>query len=68
VLVIQGADDAYGTAAQVEAITEGVGGPAESLIVPGCGHAPHLEAPDAVLPAIARFIEQVAGGSGSLER
>lgn len=61
VLAIQGADDAYGTAAQVEAITGRVGGPAQSLIVPGCGHAPHLEAPDAVLPAIANFVVRLVG-------
>ncbi|MAY68203.1 MAG: alpha/beta hydrolase [Rhodospirillaceae bacterium] len=56
VLVVQGADDQYGTAAQVHAIASGVSGPARDLILPGCGHSPHLEAPDSLLPEIARFI------------
>jgi pimeloyl-ACP methyl ester carboxylesterase len=55
-LVVQGADDAYGTLAQVEAIAAGTGGQAETLVVPDCGHTPHLEAPDIVLPAIECFI------------
>jgi pimeloyl-ACP methyl ester carboxylesterase len=58
-LVIQGADDEYGTTAQVEAIAAGMSGPAETLVVPGCGHTPHLEARDVVLPAIARFVARV---------
>lgn len=55
-LVIQGADDEYGTTAQVEAIAAGIAGPAKTLVVPSCGHTPHLEARDVVLPAIARFV------------
>jgi pimeloyl-ACP methyl ester carboxylesterase len=26
-------------------------------LIPGCGHTPHLEKPDAVLAAISAFIE-----------
>ena len=63
VLAIQGADDEYGTAAQVEAIAAGTGGPAESLIVPACGHSPHLQQPDLVLEAMTRFLGRVAGGA-----
>lgn len=59
VLVIQGEDDEYGTIAQVEAIATGVGGPAEILVVPNCGHSPHLEAPDIVLPATAEFAKRL---------
>jgi pimeloyl-ACP methyl ester carboxylesterase len=61
VLVVQGDRDEYGTLAQVNAIATGVSGPAEILIVPDCGHDPHLERPDIVLPAIARFVEKAAG-------
>ena len=61
-LVIQGIDDMYGTRAQVEAITGGVAGPAEALLVPDCGHAPHLEAPAVVLPAIAGFVHRLLAG------
>lgn len=55
-LVIQGADDHYGTAAQVEAIAGQVSGPAEPLILPQCGHAPHLEQPERTCTAIAEFL------------
>ena len=57
VLVIQGEDDHYGTAAQVEAIAGQVSGPAERLILPHCGHAPHLEQPEKTCAAIADFLE-----------
>jgi pimeloyl-ACP methyl ester carboxylesterase len=56
VLAIQGRDDEYGTPAQVEAIVNGVTGPAESLIVADCGHVPHLQAREKVLAAMTRFI------------
>jgi pimeloyl-ACP methyl ester carboxylesterase len=55
-LVIQGEEDQYGTAAQVEAIRRGVAGPIETLMLPRCGHAPHAEQPDVVLGTMARFI------------
>jgi pimeloyl-ACP methyl ester carboxylesterase len=56
VLAIQGADDEYGTEAQVRAIVAGVRGRAQAMIVPDCGHAPHLEAADRVGEAVARFV------------
>jgi pimeloyl-ACP methyl ester carboxylesterase len=60
VLVVQGADDPYGTTRQLELVGDGVAGPVERLLLPGVGHAPHLEAPDAVLSAIATFVRRVA--------
>jgi pimeloyl-ACP methyl ester carboxylesterase len=59
VLVIQGRDDEFGTLAQVEAIVEGVSGPADSLVLDGCGHVPHREKPKEVLAAVTRFIQQL---------
>ncbi|HEX2641885.1 MAG TPA: alpha/beta hydrolase, partial [Thermoanaerobaculia bacterium] len=56
VLVIQGEDDEYGTLAQVEAIGSQVRGPAESLVLPDCGHSPHRDQPEAVLESAVRFI------------
>ena len=56
VLLIQGADDQYGTLAQLDAIERGVAGPVERLVLPGVGHAPHLEAPDVTVAAVAAFI------------
>lgn len=57
VLVMQGDNDHYGTQAQVEAIAGQVSGPAETLILADCGHAPHLEQPGRACEAIASFIE-----------
>jgi pimeloyl-ACP methyl ester carboxylesterase len=59
VLIIQGRDDNFGTLGQVDAIAAGVSGPAERLILDGCGHIPHREKPRAVLEAAARFIERL---------
>jgi len=58
VLVIQGADDPYGTTRQLDLIAAGVRGPLERLVLPGLGHAPHLEAPDLVLPAVVAHVTQ----------
>jgi len=60
VLVVQGLDDQYGTEAQVDAIAAGVSGRAETLLIPGCGHAPHQEAPRTLFPEIARFVAGLA--------
>ncbi len=56
VLAIQGLDDEYGTPAQVAAIVRGVSGPAEPLLVSGCGHIPHHQARRRVLDAMTRFV------------
>ena len=56
VLVIQGEQDRYGTAAQLEAIERGAGGPVETMMLANCGHAPHAEQPEIVLAAMTRFI------------
>lgn len=60
-LVIQGADDAHGSPAQVAAIAAGVSGPAEAWMIPDCGHIPHLERPDLVRARIADFVEGLPG-------
>jgi pimeloyl-ACP methyl ester carboxylesterase len=57
VLVIQGADDEYGTMAQVDAIQRRVPS-TRSLILPDCGHAPHRDRPDATLEAMAQFVRK----------
>lgn len=57
VLVIQGEHDEYGTEQQVDAIAAQVSAPVEKLILPACGHSPHREQPEAVLSAIAGFLE-----------
>jgi pimeloyl-ACP methyl ester carboxylesterase len=54
---VQGADDEYGTLRQVDAVEAGVAGPVERLVLEDCGHAPHVDRPDDVLPVIAAFVE-----------
>jgi pimeloyl-ACP methyl ester carboxylesterase len=61
VLVVQGDADEYGSLAQVDAIEAGVSGPVERLVVPGSGHAPHLERPDVTVAAITRFCSELSG-------
>jgi pimeloyl-ACP methyl ester carboxylesterase len=58
-LVMQGEDDPYGTCAQPETAVRLVPGPVERLMVPAARHAPHLEAPEKVRPAIAGFAARV---------
>jgi pimeloyl-ACP methyl ester carboxylesterase len=57
-LLVQGLEDEYGTWRQIEAIQAGAGGPVETLPVPECGHSPHRERPERVLPAMAEFIRR----------
>lgn len=59
VLAIQGADDEYGTLAQLDAIERGVRGPFERLVLPECKHSPHRDQPKATLEAMARFIARL---------
>lgn len=56
VLALQGADDAYGTSEQLDRITQGTHGHAESWLIPNCGHTPHREQSDQVLQRMADFI------------
>ncbi len=58
-LIVQGEDDAYGTAAQWRAAERLSGGPVRTVVVPRTGHAPQLEAPDFTLPVIAEFARSV---------
>ena len=55
-LVIQGADDDYGTLAQVDAIEAKAGGPCERFVPQGCRHAPHIDQPDLMLERMAAFV------------
>jgi len=62
-LVIQGEDDAYGTARQWQAAQEKSGGPVTVEVIPDCGHSPYREAPDITLKASAAFIEPLVAGA-----
>jgi pimeloyl-ACP methyl ester carboxylesterase len=65
VLAIQGEADAYGTAEQLHALAREAHGPVEVLLLPGVGHAPQAEAPDAVLAAVRSFAIRVLVPAGS---
>lgn len=60
VLAIQGAEDPYGTAQQITGITGRCPAPVATHLLPGCGHAPHLEVPDALLELITGFTKNPA--------
>lgn len=55
-LVMQGIDDHYGSVAQVDAILKGAGGVSQKLMLPNCGHNPHLEQPEKTINAIRTFV------------
>lgn len=59
VLAIQGLDDQYGTPKQVEAIVDGVPGPASPLLIPDSGHSPHLDAEAIVVDATAAVLRRL---------
>jgi pimeloyl-ACP methyl ester carboxylesterase len=63
-LVIQGADDEYGSWKHVESIQHRSNGPVETLLIPRCGHAPHTEQRETTLDAMTRFIRRILDGGG----
>jgi pimeloyl-ACP methyl ester carboxylesterase len=61
-LLIQGAADEYGTVAQLDAIAAGArDARVDSLYLAQCGHCPHRDRPELVLPAIAAFARSTGG-------
>jgi len=59
VLVIQGANDEYGSEAQVDGIVQQVSGKAVKLMIPLVGHTPHKEEKAIVLEESASFIKKL---------
>ena len=59
VLIVQGADDQYGTARQIEAAERECYCPVEVALLPGVRHAPHREAPDVLLKTCADFANRL---------
>lgn len=55
-LAIQGLDDPYATMAQIDAIQAGTACSITVEKVPDCGHSPHLEKSDLVIPVITDYI------------
>ena len=60
-LAIQGVDDQYGTVAQIDAIAAKTGPRAQTLLLPDCRHAPHVEQEQITLEAMQRFIAALLG-------
>ncbi|MCX6235340.1 MAG: alpha/beta hydrolase [Bacteroidetes bacterium] len=58
-LFIQGADDEYGSVAQLHAIQKAVKGRLESEIIPGCSHVPHQQAEEFVMERMTDFINNI---------
>ncbi|WP_456841399.1 alpha/beta fold hydrolase [Bradyrhizobium sp. USDA 4486] len=55
ILVVQGADDQYGTLRQVQIAQQECYCPVDVTIIPGAGHSPHREALVPTLDAIEQF-------------
>jgi pimeloyl-ACP methyl ester carboxylesterase len=60
-LAVQGEDDAYGTMRQIDEIHARARVNVETLLLPGCGHAPQFERASETLAALASFCRRVAG-------
>ncbi len=61
VLALQGTEDEFFTAAQIEALRTLLPGQIETCLLPGCGHALHQQSATAVVAAVARFVDRLAG-------
>jgi pimeloyl-ACP methyl ester carboxylesterase len=59
VAILQGADDQYGTIRQIEIAQEECYCPVDVTTIPGAGHSPHREAPEATLDAISEFAGRI---------
>jgi pimeloyl-ACP methyl ester carboxylesterase len=59
ILVVQGADDQYGTLLQVEAAQRECYCPVEAVVLPNTRHAPFREAPEATRDVVADFINRL---------
>ncbi len=68
ILIVQGADDQYGTLKQVEAAQEECFCPVETVVLPGARHSPHRDAPEATLAVVSGFINRLLRDHGEGER
>jgi pimeloyl-ACP methyl ester carboxylesterase len=59
VAILQGVDDEYGTMRQIEIAQEECYCPVDVTMIPGAGHSPHREAPEATLNAISEFAGRI---------
>jgi pimeloyl-ACP methyl ester carboxylesterase len=59
VLIVQGADDQYGTVKQIEAAERECYCPVEVALLPAVRHSPHREAPDVLLKTASEFANRL---------
>jgi pimeloyl-ACP methyl ester carboxylesterase len=56
ILAIQGKDDQYGTVKQLDLIRNSTDCNVTTLLIPFCGHHPHLEKPSETIIEISKFL------------
>jgi pimeloyl-ACP methyl ester carboxylesterase len=59
IAILQGVNDEYGTMRQIEIAQEECYCPVDVTVIPGAGHSPHKEAPEATLEAISDFAGRI---------
>jgi pimeloyl-ACP methyl ester carboxylesterase len=59
ILIVQGENDQYGTARQIEVARQECYCPVEVALLPDTRHAPHREAPETTLRAVADFCNRL---------
>jgi pimeloyl-ACP methyl ester carboxylesterase len=57
-LIIQGADDEYGTERQIDAARSHCNGNLQTRLLPNCGHAPQRDQPESTLAEIRAFSDR----------
>lgn len=55
ILALQGRNDAYGTLAQIDEVSDRAYCPVDVEILEDCGHAPHRDQPEKTLAAVTEF-------------
>jgi pimeloyl-ACP methyl ester carboxylesterase len=71
ILIVQGEDDPYGTAKQIQVAEEECYCPVDAVLLPACGHAPHRDKPGETLDAVAAFVTRIFelhGEAAAMER
>jgi pimeloyl-ACP methyl ester carboxylesterase len=61
-LALQGANDHYGTPAQLASIAHKAGAGAEVVLLSDCAHSPHYEQPEATLQKMKTFVLDILAG------
>ncbi len=65
ITAIQGTEDEYGTAKQLDAIRAKSQGRAEIVVIPKCRHSPHRDEREATLAAIQRHVARVRAAAAA---